>query len=394
MQRFIAAAYAFFVAGGLLSGALGINHMATLATPRDARPPEVTSAIVDATPAPAPAPAAASFATNLLVEVAAHVAPTATSVAENAKAAEPWSLVYVVDGDLWERTTDGPRQLTHDGHIGQPAVGEDGLAFVIRSSNASDIWLASADGPPRAITRDIAPSVGQNHWATQPTFLAGSQRLYVLGDFNKSSTGVGDLALWELGFDLAPPVQITRPPQYAGGDQDASVDPQDPRQIVFTRYAYAGSQLVEQLQWLDVGANKLVALTAPEQPARQPSYSPDGTALAFVQRSGDAQEALYLAHIQLVDAMPELDEMQQVATGVIANPAWCPDASSLIYIGMAGEQFQVWSVDVQRDADGAQMFGKPRQMTTGPSVDASSRPVCIAPELADQVRQWLATSPT
>jgi hypothetical protein len=394
MQRLIPAAYALFVAGGLLSGSLGINRMATLAEPGAARLPEDTSAIVDVTPARAPAPAVPSFPTNLLVEVAAHVAPTATSVAENANVAEPWSLVYVVNGDLWETTADGPRQLTYDGHIGQPAVSEGALAFVERSSNASDIWLVSADGPPRAITRDIASSAAQNHWATQPTFLPGRERLYVLGDFNKSSTGVGDLALWELGFDLAPPVQITLPPSYAGGDQDVSVDPEDPRQIVFTRYAYAGSQLVEQLQWLDVATDKLVALTPPEQPSRQASYSPDGTALAFVQRSGGAQEDLYLAHIQLADARPQLDDPQQVVAGVIANPVWCPDSSNLIYIGMAGDQFQVWSVDVQRDADGTQTFGKPRQMTTGPSVDASSRPLCITPELADQVRQWLAASPT
>jgi Tol biopolymer transport system component len=162
-------------------------------------------------------------------------------------------------------------------------------------------------------------------------------------------------------------------------------------QIVFTRYAYAGSQLVEQLQWLDVSTDRLVALTPPDQPSRQASFSPDATALAFVQRSGSAQEDLYVAHIQVADGRPQLEDPRQAATGVIANPVWCPDARSVMYIGMADDQFQVWSVDVRRDADGAETFGKPRQITTGPSVDASSRPVCMTAELADQVRHWLAT---
>ena len=390
MQRLLPVAYALFVAGGLLSGTLAINQLATFADARDNRLPQDPSAIVDATPAPP----AQSFPTSLLVDIAAHVAQAPTPVAENAKAAERWSLLYVVDGDLWETTADGPLQLTRDGRIGQPAVGDDALAFVERSRNASDIWLASADGPPRLITRDGAPTVSQNHWATQPVFLPGRQRLYALGDFNKSSTGVGDLAVWELGFDVKPPVQITRPSSYAGGDQDVSVDPEDPRQVVFTRYAYAGSQLVEQLQWLDVSTDRLVALTSPDQPSRQASYSPDATELAFVQRTDGGPEELYVAHIQLADGRPQLDEPQPAVTGVIGNPVWCPDASSLIYVGIAGDQFQVWLVGVQRDPDGTETFDKPRQMTTGPGVDASSRPVCMTPELANQVRQWLAQIPT
>jgi hypothetical protein len=386
-QRLMPVAYALFVVGGLLSGTLGINQIATFAEARATRLPPASSTSVDPTPDPAAAP---SFPTSLLAEVAAHVVQTATPVAENAKAVERWSLMYVLDGDLWETTADGPLQLTHDGHISQPSVGESGLAFVERSHNASDVWLASAEEPPRPVTRDVALAVSQNHWATQPVFLPGRQRLYVLGDFNKSTTGVGDLAVWELSFELTPPVQVTSPPSYAGGDQDVSVDPEDPRQIVFTRYAYAGSRLVEQLQWLNVASDRLIPLTPPDQSARQASYSPDGSTLAFVQRTEGGQEDLEVAGVQLSNGEPQLDEPRQVASGVIANPAWCPDAGSLIYVGMAGDQFQVWSVDVRLADDGTVTFGDPRQMTSGPGVDASARPVCMTPELADQVRGWLA----
>ena len=145
---------------------------------------------------------------------------------------------------------------------------------------------------------------------------------------------------------------------------------------------------------MDVSTERLVALSSPDQPSRQASYSPDATELAFVQRTEGGQEDLYVAHIQPTDNRPQLHEPQQVATGVIANPVWCPEASSLIYVGIAGDQFQVWSVDVQRDPDGTETFGVPRQMTTGPGVDASSRPVCMTPDLASQVRQWLAAIPT
>jgi Tol biopolymer transport system component len=215
----------------------------------------------------------------------------------------------------------------------------------------------------------------------------------VIGDFNKASTGPGDLAVWEVAFDQAAPLQITSPPAYSGGDQDVTVDPQDARQIIFTRYAYVGSQLDEQLQWLDVANDRLVALTSPDQSARQASYAPDGGEIAFVQRGPASQEDLYVARLDISDRRAALVDPREVATGVIANPVWTPDGSTLTYVALTSNGFQLWSVDVQRDAGGAEMFGAPRQITRGPSVDATSRPVFLTLQQVDEIRQWLLPPP-
>jgi hypothetical protein len=302
--------------------------------------------------------------------------------------------LYVIDGNIWVAGGSEPVQLTTDGNIGQPTLADAGLVFVQRSRNASDVWLASREAPPRALTHSTSTTALQSHWASQPVFVPGRPRLYVVGDFNKASTGPGDLAVWEVGLDQSQPMQVTRPPDYSGGDQDVTVDPGDPRQIIFTRYAYLGSQLVEQLQWLNVTTDNLVALTPNDQSVRQASYSPDGQEIAFVQHDSGAQQNLYVATLDTSTGQPQLDTPRQVATGVIANPVWTPDGSALAYLASTANGFQLWSVEVDHDASGAETFGTPRQLTSGASLDATSRPVYLTLEQADEIRQWLAAPAT
>jgi hypothetical protein len=383
-------ALAAFIAGGLLSGTLGLNRLAEFTQPQAAAA------------APTPAPAAAQptpFVAQPLVSRAGTPTPTPRAVAAATPTPETEdpnrpSWLYVVDGNIWVAGGSTPRQLTGDGSVGQPALGDDRLAFVERTRNASEVWLASGDGPPRLITRTSAQTASQSHWASQPVFVPGRQRLYVVGDFNKASTGPGDLAVWEVSLDQAAPIQITSPPAYSGGDQDVTVDPQDARQVIFTRYAYVGSQLVEQLQWLDVANDKLVALTGPDQSARQASYSPDAREVAFVQQGAGSQQNLYVADVDTSDGPTKLVDPRAVATGMIANPVWTPDGAALGYLALTANGFQLWSVDVQRDASGAETFGTPRQLTNGASVDATSRPIFLTLQQVDAVRQWLPPPPS
>jgi hypothetical protein len=383
-------ALAVFIAGGLLSGTLGLNRLAGL-----------TAAQTAAAPAPTLAPAAPTqptpAATQALVPRPGAPTPAprsaATPTPETEDPNRP-SWLYVLDGNVWVAGGNTPQQLTGDGSVGQPALGDEGLAFVEHTRNASEVWLASSDGPPRLITRTSAPSASESHWASQPTFVPGRQRLFVVGDFNKASTGPGDLAVWEVGLDQAQPVQITSPPAYSGGDQDVTVNPLDARQIIFTRYAYVGEQLAEQLQWLDVSNDKLVALTSSDQSARQASFSPDAREVAFVQQGSGAQEDLYVAALDTSSGHAQLVDARQVATGMVANPVWTSDGNTLGYVALTANGFQLWSVDVERDASGAETFGTPRQLTSGPSIDATSRPIFVTLQQVDEIRQWLPAPPS
>ena len=132
-----------------------------------------------------------------------------------------------------------------------------------------------------------------------------------------------------------------------------------------------------------------MALTGSDQSARQASYSPDGGEIAFVQRGSGSQDDLYVARLDTAERRATLVDPREVATGMIANPVWTPDGSTLAYVALTANGFQLWSVDVQRDAAGAETFGAPRQITRGPSVDATSRPIFLTLQQVEEIQQWL-----
>ncbi len=389
MIRYLpSSALAIFIAGGLIAGTLGLNRLAQMVPSRSAATPTPTTvsvAPVQPTSGPAQPVAPRPVTSTPVPRSAAAPTPTPEPVDPNRPA---W--LYVIAGNIW--VTDGKiaQQLTNDGGVSQPVLGEGGLAFVERTRNASDVWLASGDAPPRPVTHSTAATAALSHWASQPLFVPGRPRLYVVGDLNKVTTGPGDLAIWEIGLDTSQPVQITHPPAYSGGDQDVAVNPENPRQIIFTRYAYVGAELVEQLQWLDVTTTRLVPLSQSNQSARQASYSPDATEIAYVQHASGAQEDLYVATLDTANGRAQLVSPRQAAAGVLANPVWTPDGATLAYLGLTPNGFQLFSVDVAHDASGKESFGTPKQLTDGASIDATSRPTYLTLEQADEIRDWLA----
>jgi hypothetical protein len=316
---------------------------------------------------------------------------------DRAGAAPSWWLVYAANGDLWQ--TDGQRieQLTFDGHVNQPAVGDDTVAFVRRTGNASDIWLASPDLGPHEVTHNSSPVVAANTWAAQPVLGVGQpNHLLMLSDRDKTTTAIGGLAVWDLDVARGAASQLTHPPDYTGGDQDVTANPANPGQIVFTRYRYdAQGQLVEELEWLDRDTGRLAPLTPPDQPSRQAAFAPDGQRLAFVQGTGPDQK-LVVGHLvaETPTAVPRLADPQPVAGGsLLAQPVWRADGAALAYIALVKRSFELWALPISPGPDGQPRFGQPARLAATPSVDATSRPVWLSDEAAANLRQWLEVSP-
>ncbi len=361
-----------YVSGGIFVGLLGLTRLL-----------HVVAATV-ATTAPDPsAERPASLGTDLHTVVDSFRPRPAPPRAAPAA----WFL-YAAGGDLWETNGVETYQLTDDGQLTQPALADDLLVWVKRARNASDLWAAGPAMLPHPLTHNAAAIVAANHWVAQPTLLPDGSGLYMLADLNKEAAGVGDLAIWQLDLPDGHVRQITHPQPYTGGDQDIAVDPQEPNTLVFTRYRYTDSgDLVEGLARLRVDAQQAVPLTAAEHPARQASVAPDGVTLAFVQTDG-REENLYVGRIATTDA-PRLTDLQQVATGTIAQPAWSPDGTQLAYLALTDRRFQLWVRSLTEGDDGAFVLGPPRQITRGDGLDATARPVWITNSAAAEVRQWL-----
>jgi hypothetical protein len=307
-----------------------------------------------------------------------------------AQAAGGWWLMYASAGDIWE--TDGSQvlQLTNDGHLSQPALNGGVLVWVHRDANGSDIWAASGSDPPHALTHNVSATISANHWAAQPTVAADGASLFLLSDYNPSTTGVGDLAIWQLDLPQARPRQITKPAEYTGGDQDIALSPSNPHQLVFTRYGYGNDQQqLEQLNWLDLNVGVPVALTPPESPSRQLAFAPDGQHVAFVQ-SDSGGEHLYAGQLDTSGSQPQLTDVNQVDGGVTAQPTWRADGNAIAYIALINHQFQLWTMNVNVDPDGHIHTDTPHQLGHVNTIDATSRPVWLTDDEAHDVQTWLA----
>ena len=96
-----------------------------------------------------------------------------------------------------------------------------------------------------------------------------------------------------------------------------------------------------------------------------------------------------MGHLDVSSDQAQLSNVQQVARGVLAQPVWRPDGQALAYVALSRAGAQVWFVAIAQTGDGAETFTPPRQITNGPTVDATSRSIWLSQERAVAIQQWL-----
>ena len=332
-------------------------------------------------------PLSGAVGVGLLV-LANSINPTAGPfTAQPLQAQSTAQFLYAANGDLWETASNRATQLTRVGHLTQPAVGPHDLVFVDREKSYSDVWQVDA-AAARRVTHDGAAIVEQAHWAVEPTYVPGADHLYLLSDHDKSATGPGDLAIWDLDLKDRSFHQVTHPPPYTGGDANVAINPHDAQQIIFTRYTYGeNGQLAEQLIWLDLRTKNPVELTPAEHPSRQAAFAPDGAHLAFIQTTG-TEENLFVADFAVANGQAQLANAQGVASGTIAQPTWSPDGGALAYLALTDGQFQLWTISIERGSGGHLATGHPVQVTHGPGLDATSRPIWLTDDQVASIQAW------
>lgn len=168
--------------------------------------------------------------------------------------------------------------------------------------------------------------------------------------FTSARTGQGDLYLQALGVAGAQPLRLS-------GDATASevyaAWAPDSKRLAFVGHSPRGDNL---FLIDDVGFPAPRAFTSWPGVQTRPSWSPDGTRIAFyANRDVDDRFDLYVIPAAGGDAA-------RVATGVVLNPrgpSWTPDGASLVYTRADDATFNpVWRVPV---ADP----GKARMVPTG-----------------------------
>ncbi len=270
----------------------------------------------------------------------------------------------------------GTHLLVHLNNARDPAVSPDGksLIYIRMFENESDLWLANRDGSnPHSLTHDnvSAASIPDNYWAAQPTWSPdGTQVLYIsdrakqLGSQNVGQSG---MAVWRLNVQSDVPVgPLLAPEAWTGGDADPTWRPSVPGQFALTRYHYDASvpKITGQIALSD-GA----LLTHATDGTFQPSWSPDGRILAYVERQGSFDLLRVMVFTSPTSNAPSTPVT--VSSGLLGHPVWSPDGRQLAFVSLQGNQFVMQTVSLTLNGQTVTV-GTPKSVAGTEGIDAAS----------------------
>lgn len=287
-------------------------------------------------------------------------------------------VMYVAQAGALYRFQGGSfTQVTAESGWTQPSISPDGSRLVVvrRHGNWSDLYLLATSGRTIAqLTHNSSPQVESNHWAFYPRFNKdGSQVFYDYDPKDPFNSYRVDLAIFASPSDPASQgsVQWTYPNGYTGGDVDPV--PLAGGGLIYTRYSIDDQSKLHSQIWVqDRAGSEGAALTDPALDCGQAAISKDQKHLAMVCTRGQVQGAdLDLASFD--ETTLTLGAPQTLAHGLVAWPAFSPDARAIAYLApvVAGGPFQLWTVATSGTP-------APRALTSNLALDSTSAPAWTA----------------
>jgi Tol biopolymer transport system component len=347
--------------------------------------------------------------------------------------------LYVLDSNL--KLT----QLTAGTDVRDPTVSPDGkwIAFIQRYKNYADLVYMSTNPQDQTIHTVVTgngqytpQSNGENtyYWFAQPAWSADSSHLLFLSDLQKnfywnSLGGVYanayflDMQVFSLPIDVSLTAQQAIDQAQAigyavfgdGGNRDPSYRSGHPEQVMYTTFQYdpTSSKQVVQIVLEDTtlmtgahrqqyhpGADPSVPLT-PDTPNLvnfQPTFSPDGNTIAYVQRVNSTSTSIYTmpvaegvtndpnnpafnptdsANLQKA-LVPYSTKSVKLLTNYFVNqPVWSPDGKQLLYYNYYNNNFDIWLAMLNKDPKTGEVSMKPNsqvQLTqSNGQLDSDSR---------------------
>ena len=302
---------------------------------------------------------AAGLAVALVTAVAAVIASSAALAAD----ALPGRILFAKDGDLWVLDANGSHPLATGGALSQPAWSPDGtsLAYVYRGTNFADIFVADDQGQSQTrLTNSQSSILDNNDWNLRPTFSPDGKLIAFVSD--RTSTFP---TLCVMNADGSGRRVLSTP-----GLQEEAADSMawspDGSELAVTLFNEPGPTQIALVPLGSTAHQLSRVLTDLAGGALDPTWTPDGSWLAFAGRTAEAVE-IYAVQPDGTSLTPLTND------GALArSPAWSPDGRQLAYLSNRTGYFEIWLIDIQTDASGALVASAPRQLTRDLHLDAAS----------------------
>lgn len=269
-----------------------------------------------------------------------------------------------------------------------PAWAPDGerFAYVEKHDGYSDLVVANAGGTNRQRLTNNSPDADlysleyscYAYWAFDPTWASTGNELLWVSDkdgiedpiCSPDHVRVDPLALWYSE-------DVTRDQSVYSYVLDASVEIRYPHenptlsptgdQVAVTVRTEEGMEIL--IIDLERGSDDIATLTtlvAPPDGAYDPVWSPDGRAIAYVQRNSEAND-IWIAPVD--GSTPYM----LAPAGQSVSPVWSPDGRYLAFIRPVAGEFEVAYVEIS-ESDGRLVASEPQRLFAAAGIDAPSGP--------------------
>src|SRR5687768_1455911 len=291
-------------------------------------------------------------------------------------------LILALANSLAAQTARRPLKLddmTRFRNVGDPQISPDGqwVAYTVSTVNTKDdksnthIWMVNIDG---SNNRQITFS---NESENSPRFSPDGKYL----SFTSSRPGkTRGSQVWLLDRSGGEAMQLTElKGRLQGhewspdskrlalviGDPDPDADPNPspqpgatprvPKPIVIDRYRFKqdgqGYLLAGRHTYIylfDIATKKLDRLTKSKWDESSPSWSPDGTRIAFMSNHSEDPDRDPAAQLYVADATPGATEKQLTSTAIRAGrsrPEWSPDSKTIAFLEGEEQKYGAYSMD-------------------------------------------------
>ncbi|MGZ5482712.1 MAG: prolyl oligopeptidase family serine peptidase [Pyrinomonadaceae bacterium] len=267
-------------------------------------------------------------------------------------------------------------------NVGDPQISPDGqsIAYTVSTIDAKEdksnthIWLVAYDGTNDRQITFSNDSENAPRWSSDGKFLAftssrpGKQGVRGSQVWLLDRSGGEAFQLTELkgrlqGYEWSPDSKrlalVIGDPDPDAPDPSATptpgTPPKPPKPIVIDRYRYKqdvqGYLLTGRHSYIylfDIATKKLERLTKSKWDESSPSWSPDGTRLAFMSNHADDPDRDPAAQLYVVDAKPGSTEKLLTTEANRANrarPEWSRDGKSIVFLEADEKKYGAYSMD-------------------------------------------------